>query len=258
MNLNLQEKVYIVSGSSQGIGKAIAQGLLDEGAFVVITGRDSKKLENCQHEFARASKYSQVIAVPGDLNNKQVLSRLENEVLQKWGHIDGLIANAGAIKHIETWNIPDEDWDWYFEANFKVAYRFVTKFIPDLIKTKGSIVFISSIAGIEEIGAPIPYSVAKSSTSMYAKGLARVLAKEEVRVNVVNPGNVLFEGGNWERRLQNDPDATYALIKRNVPMNNFATPEDISAATLFLLSEQAKFITGSSLAVDGGQTSLFV
>ena len=68
----------------------------------------------------------------------------------------------------------------------------------------------------------------------------------------------MFEGGNWERRLQNDPDATYALIKRNVPMNNFATPEDISAATLFLLSEQAKFLTGSSLAVDGGQTSLFV
>jgi 3-oxoacyl-[acyl-carrier protein] reductase len=258
MNLNLQEKVYIVSGSSQGIGKAIAQSLLDEGAHVVITGRDSKKLENCQHELVKASKHSRVLAVQGDLNKKQVLNQLKNKVLKRWGHIDGIIANAGAIKQTETWNIPDEDWDWYFEANFKVAYRFVTNFIPYLIKTKGSIVLISSIAGIEEIGAPLPYSAAKSATSMYAKGLARILAKDGVRVNVVNPGNVLFEGGNWDTRLQNDPEATHALIEQNVPMNGFASPEDIAAATMFLLSTQAKFITGSSLAVDGGQTSLFV
>ena len=93
---------------------------------------------------------------------------------------------------------------------------------------------------------------------MYSKGLARVLAKEKVRVNVVNPGNVLFNGSNWDRRLQDYPDATYKLIKTKVPMNDFASPADISAATLFLLSEQAKFITGSSIAVDGGQTSLFI
>jgi 3-oxoacyl-[acyl-carrier protein] reductase len=258
MNLNLQKKVFIVSGSSQGIGKGIAKGLLEEGAHVVITGRDLEKLENCKQELAKTSIDCHVMAVPGDLNNEQVLSKIENEVLNKWGHINGVVANAGAIKSIETWNIPDEDWDWYFEANFKVAYRFVTKFIPSIIKTKGSIVFISSIAGIEEIGAPLPYSAAKSSISMYAKGLARILAKEEVRVNVVNPGNVLFDGGNWDRRLHNDPDATYTLIKNNVPMNDFASPADIAAATLFLLSEQAKFITGSSLSVDGGQTSLFV
>jgi NADP-dependent 3-hydroxy acid dehydrogenase YdfG len=89
MNLNLQEKVYIVSGSSQGIGKAIALGLLEEGAFVVITGRDPKKLEHCQNELAKVSKYYQVMRVQGDLNNKQVLNNLEKKVLQKWGHIDG-------------------------------------------------------------------------------------------------------------------------------------------------------------------------
>lgn len=258
MNLNLQKKVFIVSGSSQGIGKGIAQGLLDEGAYVVITGRDDEKLENCKQELINSSKNSNLMAIPGDLNNNEVLSSIENEVMKKWGYIHGLVANAGSIKSTQTWNIPNEDWDWFFEANFKIAYRFVTKFTPSIIKTKGSIVFISSIAGIEEIGAPLPYSVAKSSISMYSKGLARVLAKEKVRVNVVNPGNVLFNGSNWERRLQDDPDATYKLIKTKVPLNDFASPADISAATLFLLSEQAKFITGSSIAVDGGQTSLFL
>ena len=258
MNLNLKGKIYIISGASQGIGKAIAQGLLEEGACVVITGRDKNKLVQTKDELSKDGKDKQVLAVQGDLNNEKTLCSIETEVLHRWGKVDGVVANAGAVKPVKNWDILDEDWEWYFSANFKVAYRFVTKFIPELIKSKGSIVFIGSIAGIEEIGAPLPYSAAKSATSMYAKGLARVLAKDKIRVNVVNPGNVLFEGGNWSRRLQNDPEATYALIKQNVPMNGFASPEDIAAATIFLLSAQAKFITGSSLAVDGGQTSLFV
>jgi len=257
MNLGFTDKVYLVSGSSRGIGKGIAAGLLEEGARVVLTGRDLETLETTRGELAAVGE-ERVIAVQGDLNRDDTLSSVEQRALQRWGRIDGVVANAGAVKPVEPWQIPDEDWEWYFEANFKISYRFVARFIPHLIKSRGSVVFIGSIAGIEEIGAPLPYSTAKAAVSMYAKGLARTLAGDGVRVNVINPGNVYFEGGNWDRRMREDPDTTRRLIEQRVPMNGFASPEDIAAATLFLLSDKAKFVTGSSLTVDGGQTSLFI
>jgi 3-oxoacyl-[acyl-carrier protein] reductase len=257
MNLDLDNKVFVVSGSSRGIGFEIAKALAKENAHVLLTGRNMQELESAKVTLSEFGT-GEVVYVHGDLNHSDVMSKIVDKIKNTWGYISGLVANAGATKPTSEWNINKEDWQWFMEANFGVARNFITPFIPDLIESKGSIVLIGSIAGIEEIGAPLPYSASKAALSMYAKGLARKLAADGVRVNVVNPGNVLFEGGNWAWRMNNDAEATKAFIAQNVPMNDFAKPSDISAITLFLLSHNARFITGSSIAVDGGQTSRYI
>ena len=253
MNLNLDNKVFIISGSSSGIGRGIAKGLLEEGAKVVLTGR--KNLEKTFKTLSSAYP-DRVISCGGDLNAPQTLEKMESEVIDKWSCIDGLVANAGAVKPVPDWNISDDDWDWYYEMNLKIATRFVTRFIPYLERTSGSIVFTGSIAGLEDIGAPLPYSASKIALTMYAKGLARQLSKQGIRVNTVAPGNIIFPGGNWDKKQQANPELIQKMLNDKVPMGRFGTPEDIANMVVFLLSEKANFITGSCFVVDGGQTNL--
>jgi len=254
LNLNLFDKVFIISGSSRGIGKGIAQVLLGEDACVMLTGRDAESLTATYDEFY--SRYSdRVLQCAGDLNNVEILKKVEKMVLQKWSKIDGIVANAGTVKPIEEWDIPDSDWEWYFTANLKVAVRFVTHFIPHLQQTGGTVVLIGSIAGLEDIGAPLPYSASKAALAMYAKGLARKVAHNRIRVNMVAPGNIIFPGGNWDNKQKSDPDGIDKLIKEKVPLQQFGSPEDIGNIVAFIFSEKARFITGSCFVVDGGQIS---
>jgi 3-oxoacyl-[acyl-carrier protein] reductase len=256
MNLNINDKVFIISGSSRGIGKGIADVLLEEGAKVVITGRNKKDLkttfDKLNDNFPNKVQYH-----IGDLNKKGTIDSLEKKTLDKWSRVDGLVANAGTVKSVEDWNIPDIDWNWYLKGNFSIAVRFVTHFIPLLRNSNGSIVFVSSIAGLEDIGAPLPYCSSKAALTAYAKGLARKLAPYCIRVNSVAPGNIFFPGGNWDKRMRTDPKGIKRLIKQNVPLGQFGTPLDIGNIVAFLLSEKARFITGSCFVVDGGQTTSF-
>jgi len=253
MNLDLLNKVFIISGSSRGIGKGIAQVLLQEGACVALTGRDKDCLAATYDEMRRDFP-GKIIQQPGDINKGSLLLKLERLILGKWSKIDGLVANAGAVKPPEELEISWEDWEWYFKANLKVAIRFVSHFTPQLRKTKGSIVFISSIAGVEDIGAPLPYSSSKAALTMYAKGLSRRLSYDSIRVNTIAPGNILFPDGNWERKVKKNPDDIQRMLKDKVPMRKFGTTEDIGNVAAFLLSNRASFITGSCIVVDGGQT----
>ena len=123
-----------------------------------------------------------------------------------------------------------------------------------LKKSKGCLLFVSSIAGIEAFGAPTDYSTAKSAIIALAKNMARKLALESVRVNVIAPGNVYFKGGSWDEKIQQDKGRVDEIIKSTVPMNRFASPQEIADAAVFLCSDRAKFITGATLAIDGGQT----
>jgi 3-oxoacyl-[acyl-carrier protein] reductase len=257
MKLDLVDKIYIVSGSSRGIGKGICQVLLEEGASVVLNGRDEASLKQTNEEFC--GEYpNRSIYVAGDINEKVTLEKTRSRVLDQWSRIDGIIANAGAVKPVPEWDIEESDWQWYFKANFEIAFRFITHFIPDLKVSKGNIVIISSIAGVEEIGAPLPYSSSKAALSMYAKGLAAKLAAESIRVNTVAPGNILFPGGNWDLKSKNNPEDIQKMLKDKVPLQSFGDPDDIGNMVAYLLSSKAKFITGSCFVVDGGQTSFFI
>ena len=256
MNFNLKDKNFIVSGSSGGIGLGIANSLLKEGSRVFITGLSSEKLLKTFNDLKLVYN-DNVLCNYGNLNNVKTLNEIEIKILNKWKKIDGIVANAGAVKPVSDWNINKEDWNWYFENNFYSAVSFITKFIPHIIKTNGSIVVTGSIAGIEEVGAPIPYSVSKAALHTYVKSLSKKLAQYKVRVNIVSPGNIIFKNGNWEKKLKDNPENIQKILNEKVPLNKFGTPEDIGNLTSFLLSNKSSFITGSSFVVDGGQTNKF-
>jgi 3-oxoacyl-[acyl-carrier protein] reductase len=257
MDLGLKDKVYIVSGSSRGIGKGIAKQLLEEGAKTVVTGRNKEDVLNTYEAF-NAQYRDNITYQVGDLYNVDTIKELRNKTVEKWGQIDGIVANAGATKPTPVEIIDDEDWEWYTVANFSLAVRLVQRLVEDLKSTRGNIVFISSIAGLEDLGAPMPYNTSKAALNVYAKSLAARLAKWKIRVNVVAPGNILFPGGSWDTKLKKDPEAINRIIEEKVPLKTFGEPEDIANVVSFLLSNKAKFITGSCFVADGGQTTSFV
>jgi 3-oxoacyl-[acyl-carrier protein] reductase len=123
-----------------------------------------------------------------------------------------------------------------------------------LEKSKGCLLFISSITGMEAFGAPTDYSTAKSAIIALAKNMARKLASDGIRVNVIAPGNVYFKGGSWDEKIQQDKKRVDKILKLTVPMNRFAIPQEIANSAVFLCSDRAGFITGTTLVVDGGQT----
>jgi 3-oxoacyl-[acyl-carrier protein] reductase len=148
----------------------------------------------------------------------------------------------------------DEQWQKTWNSNFESALQTARIFLPMLKKSKGSLLFVSSITGMEAFGAPTDYSTAKSAIIALAKNMARKLGPEGVRVNVIAPGNVYFEGGSWDEKIQQDEKRVDEIIKSTVPMNRFATPQEIADSAVFLCSDRASFVTGTTLVVDGGQT----
>ena len=253
MNLNIKDKVFFITGSSRGIGNGIAKVLLSEGCRVIINGRDVKYLEK---EIKKLNKIypDNIISVESDVNKNIVTEEVINKSFEKWGHLDGIVANAGAVKSVPDWEINKDDWDWFFNNNFSVAYNAIQPLIPLLIKSRGSIVTIGSIAGLEDIGAPIPYASAKAALLAYTKTLSNQLANKKIRVNMISPGNILFPGGNWEKKQKSNKEGIQKMLNEKVPLEMFGTPEDIGNMVAFLLSPKAKFITGANFVVDGGQT----
>jgi len=164
-----------------------------------------------------------------------------------------VVANIGDGRSVSD-PLPDSvQWKKTWDNNFESALHTARTFLPLLKKSKGCLLFISSITAMEAFGAPVDYSTAKTAVSALAKNMARKLA-QDIRINVLAPGNVYFEGGSWDDKIKQDSNRVKDIIKSTVPMNRFGTPEEIADAAVFLCSDRAKFITGSLLVVDGGQT----
>lgn len=253
MNLNLYNKTFLISGSSKGIGLRIAETLLNEGANTIITGR-SKKLVKKQFDKLYPKYGFKVAHVNGDIKNNLVLKKIRNIVKKRWNKIDGIVANAGSIKKNISFINSEKDFYWYQKNNFLTAFKFVNYFLEDIKKNKGSIIFISSIASIKDLGAPLGYVSSKLSLNYYSKFLANELAKYKVRVNNIIPGNIYFEGGNWDKKIKKNPQKIKKMIKSQVPLERFGKPEEIANLVTFLLSSKTSFMTGAEIVIDGGQT----
>ena len=204
MNLNLYNKTFLISGSSKGIGLKIAESLLNEGANTIITGR-SKKLVKKQFNKLYPKYGLKVAYVNGDIKNNLVLKKIRNIVKKRWKKLDGIVANAGSVKQNISSFYSEKDFYWYQKNNFLTAFKFVNYFLDDIKKNKGSIIFISSIASLKDLGAPLGYASSKLSLNYYSKFLANELAKHKVRGNNIIPGNIYFKGGNWDKKKKADP-----------------------------------------------------
>ena len=255
MDLGLRDKVVVVAGSSRGIGYAIAEGFLAEGARVAVSGREREPLELAASELAQRHGNDRVAWSAGDLAVPEARESLLEATRERLGAPDCVVLNVGTGSGKAGWEVDPEDWARSFDANLWTSVRMAESALPGLLeRDAGSLVFVASIVGVESVSAPLPYSTAKSALVTYAKGLARELGPRGVRVNCVAPGNVLFPGGSWDEKVQADPERWHGYVETEVPLGRFGDPAEIAAAVVFLASEPAAFITGECLVVDGGQT----
>lgn len=253
MNLELDNKRVLITGASRGIGLAIAEGFLKENAQTCIVSRGSDLLYDNEDRLKNKYNADSIFALKCDCMKSKDLEFLKKKLELKWDSLDILVVNVGDGRG-DSSALPDhEEWQRVWDTNFESSLNTSRIFLPLLEKSNGVILFISSIAGIEAIGAPTHYSTAKSAIIALSKNLAKKLAPA-VRVNVLAPGNVYFKGGSWDEKIKQDKKNVDHIISSTVPMRRFASPEEIADAAIFLCSNRAKFITGSNLIVDGGQT----
>lgn len=253
MDLGLTDKVAVVTGSSRGIGKAIATGLAAEGCRVTLCARDAEVLERTAAELRATG--AQVLAVIADVGKPEDPARVVEETMRAFGRIDILVNNVGGARtagpFLET---ADTAWQTAVDLNVLAAVRFSRLVVPEMQKVGGGVIIsISSIWG-RETGGTATYNAVKAAEISLAKSLARELAPLNIRVNSVAPGSISFPGGSWDRRLQADPEGITAFMKREIPSGRFGKPEEVADVVVFLCSERASWVTGACLNVDGGQS----
>ena len=253
MNLDLAGKVVVVTGASGGIGTAIARQLLGQGCRVALMARDVERLERTLKKLEGDFNPEIILSIPVDCAIEHDLTEAISIIVKTWSKIDIAIANIGDGRSEQDAVPSSASFNKTFETNFETATNLARATQDELRKTHGNLLFISSIAGLEVIGAPTDYAVAKAALIMLSKQLSHKLAPE-IRVNCIAPGNIFFTGGRWEELMKSNRDSVNAMIKDSVPLQRFGTPEDVANAAVFLCSPQAAFITGTCLTVDGGQT----
>jgi len=253
MDLGLRDRVVLIGGASRGIGLAAARGFLAEGALVAVVARGADRLNAAkgalQDEFGR----DRVTAIPADVTTEAGAKDAVERVVAEFGRLEILVANVGQGNVGAGFDRTGDEWRAVLDVNLVGSVGLVRQAVPHLRAHGGNIVFVSSIAGVEDIGAPVTYAAAKAGLIAAMKGLARELAPG-IRVNAVAPGNVLFPGGMWESKLSERREQVEQTVRSSVPLQRFGRPEEVAALIVFVASRVASFITGSCLVIDGGQT----
>jgi len=255
MDLGLKDKVVFVAGASRGIGLGIVETCLAEGAKVAMAARGEEALEAEKSRLADIYGADRLWSQAGDLRDSATVDAMIADIEQSFGPLWGVVANVGLHPCPPGFEVDDETWRSGMSQNLDSAFILARAALRVMQpRSAGSILFISSIAGLSGLGTPLTYGTAKAAMNHLGKELAAVAGPSGVRVNVIAPGNIIFPDGDWERRVNGEKGTSVMRwIKREVPLQRFGTPEEIGSAAAYVLSPRASFITGAIIPVDGGQ-----
>tara|TARA_B100000886_G_scaffold305661_1_gene237529 strand:+ start:25455 stop:26213 length:759 start_codon:yes stop_codon:yes gene_type:complete len=252
MDLKLKNKIVLITGSSRGIGKTIAEKLSEEGCRVILNSRNIDELEKT------AKNIPNSFPIAGDVCKQIDCQFIIEKILKNFGKLDALICNVGSGKSVKPGNENYDEWKKSFDMNFYSATNIIEKSKEELMKTKGSIVCISSICGMESIqSAPVTYSVSKAALNVYVTAISKSLGLNGVRINAIAPGNILFSGSTWDKKMRENSKFVKKMLTEKVPLQKFGAPQDIANLACYLISHNSNFCTGSIWKIDGGQTSFF-
>jgi len=239
-------KVALVTGGNSGIGLATAKRFVSEGAYVFITGRRQKELDTAVKEIGK-----NVTAVQGDISNLADLDRLFAQIKKEKGKIDIVFANAGVAKYAPLGKITEELYDSIFDINVKGLLFTVQKALP-LLREGGSIILNASIVASKGLASNSVYSATKAAVRSFARTWTTDLKDRPIRVNAVSPGPIDTPGLRELLASSEVGKQRKQMISTGVPLGRLGTPHEIAKAVVFLASDDASYITGIELFVDGG------
>lgn len=247
---DLTGKVALITGSSRGIGKAIAEEMARAGARVVIS---SRKPEPCQTvRDAIKAEGHEAIAVPCNVGNKEDLMRLVDETLATWGRIDILVCNAATNPvYGPMGEVSDDAWDKIFDTNVKGTFWLCNRVLPEMAKNGGgNVIILSSIGGLRGNTVIGTYGVSKAADAALARNLAVEWGPKNIRVNSIAPGLVRTD---FAKALVDDPVRRQRAEERT-PVRRIGEPVDIAGVAVFLASQASAYVTGQNIVADGGET----
>jgi len=242
----LDGKIALISGGSSGIGLATAKRFVEEGAFVFITGRREAELNAAVEDIGKNIK-----ALNGDVSNLDDLDRILAAIKQDKGRLDIVFANAGVAKYAALGQITEEFYDFHFNINVKGMLFTVQKALP-LIPNGGSIILTSSIVGSKGLGMNSVYAATKAVARSFARTWTTDLKPRRIRVNAISPGSIDTPGLDGLLASAPAGEERRKMIYAATPLGRLGTPDEIAKSAVFLASDDASYITGIELFVDGG------
>jgi 3-oxoacyl-[acyl-carrier protein] reductase len=250
----LDSRVAIITGSTKGNGRAMADLLSEQGANVVITGRDEKEIQNVVNEIVKEHK-TEALGLKVDVTSDQQVKEMVVRVLQKYNRIDILVNNAGFPIKDELWDvsfekISDPDLDRVLDVDTKGTYRCCREVLPVMQRQRsGVIINISSTPAISGYVKGAPYTVAKAANLGITKHIAAEFGKYNIRCNAIAPGTIATQR-NWERLS----DAERSELVSSIPLGRAGRPREIAGIVLMLASDYSSFLNGQTIVIDGGET----
>lgn len=255
MDLQLTDKIAIVTGSSRGLGLASARSLIAEGCRVCICARGPEQLAAAALEVeAVARRPNLIITVQADVSTADGIATVIDRTVERFGGLDILVNNVGRAGGKELLDTTDAEWQAAFDETLFPAIRASRLAVPHMKQRGGgAIIMIASIWG-RESGGRMTYNAVKAAEISLGKSLAQQLAPLNIRVNSVAPGSIMFPGGSWHKRQQADPQGIAEFIKRDLPFGRMGRADEVGAVVAFLASPRASWISGASIPVDGCQS----